>query len=164
MCLNVPNPECCSCGNCLIPLSWTSPDLLHQSRDVVGAIKAWPPKARASFLLCQFPSHVPKIQKSKPSLMWKRKNRKRKAIHFLTHNFLCSLQEKDRSSDYVIIPRNELRSRECTVRLWLWPPSCRKCSPKKLLMGTARSDNRSIFIPELLCQPRTESHQLIDGI
>ncbi|KAK4829145.1 hypothetical protein QYF61_002360 [Mycteria americana] len=70
-------------------------------------------------------------------------------------------EEKGSSNDYIIIPSNGLRSRECTVRL-LSPVAAlqlQETQPQMPLMGTARSDNKSIFIPELLCQPRAESIQ-----
>lgn len=97
--------------------------------------------------------------------MWKKRNRKREGIRFLTSNLLCSLQEKGRSSDYVIIPRNRLRSWECTVRLWLWPSSSRKCSPKSCSweclgqITKAFSSLSSCVIPG-----QKASRQLIDGI
>lgn len=164
MCFNVPDPECCSCGNCLIPLSWTGPDLLHWPRDVVGVIKTWPPKVRASFLLCQFPRHVPKIWKSKPSLMWKRKNRK--AFHFLTHNILCLLQEKGGSSDCVIIPRDGLRSRECTVRLWLWPLwAVENAAQKSCLWEQLGQVTKASSYPSSCVSPGQKgTRQFIDGI
>uniref|UniRef100_A0A8C4U5X4 Solute carrier family 26 member 3 n=1 Tax=Falco tinnunculus TaxID=100819 RepID=A0A8C4U5X4_FALTI len=72
-------------------------------------------------------------------------------------------EEKGSDNHYITIPSNGLRSRDCAVRFpslvavaALPPPAAQ---PQRLLRGVTGSDKKSIFIPELLCQPRAQSIQ-----
>ncbi|XP_055663681.1 chloride anion exchanger isoform X1 [Falco peregrinus] len=72
-------------------------------------------------------------------------------------------EEKGSGNNYITIPSNGLRSRECAVRFpspvavaALQPQAVQ---PQRLLRGATGSDKKSIFIPELLCQPRAQSIQ-----
>lgn len=94
----------------LIPLSWTGPALLHfpgRGHKGLTSESIFPHRSTS-------PAHFRDL-KSKASFRVKKE--KKEAINFLTHNFLCSLQEKSNNDDYIIITSNGLRSRECMVSL-----------------------------------------------